>query len=351
MTAFRVPERHKDREERIVSIPRISRVHPLAGVEGGRVTIFGEGLCTPELGQVAPRFDSVESRPLVASPTKLILPIPEGATSGFLRVLWSDGTVEGPFFEVATKLAEELHPVASPVVDRDGWIITTFSGSRGQAPPNGVSVFRISPDGASEPYLSDLMNPTGLAIDAAGTLFISCRNDGTVRRVTGPGQTEVFADGLGVATGIAFGPDGTLYVGDRTGGIYAVEPQGSVRRFAKLPASVAAYHLAFGPDGHLYVTAPTLSNDDPVFQITPGATVSRWLEHLARPQGLAFDRDGNLFVVAIHKGERGIFRVGKDRQATLAVAGENLVGLAFDDRGRMIIATTNALYRLGWTGS
>lgn len=165
-----------------------------------------------------------------------------------------------------------------------------------------------------------------------------------------PRETEIFADGLGVATGIAFGPGGTLFVGDRTGGIFAVEPQGSVRRFARLSASVAAYHLAFGPDGNLYVTAPTMSNDDPIFRISPAGMVSRCFEHLARPMGLAFDRDGNLFVVAIHKGERGIFRLGKDGQATLAVAGENLVGLAFDERGRMIIVSTNALYRLGWTG-
>ena len=333
-----------------MSIPRISRAHPLAGVEGGRVLILGEHLCTAELGQVSLQFDTLESRPLVASQVKIIAPIPEGATSGFLRIGWPGGVGEGPFFEVAAKLADEIHPVANPAVDQHGGIITTFSGGRGQAAPNGVSVFRISPEGEVEPYLSDIMNPTGLAVDSAGTLFISCRNDGTVRRVTGPGKTEVFADGLGVATGIAYGPGGTLFVGDRTGGIYAVEPQGSVRRFAKLPASVAAYHLAFGPDGDLYVTAPTMTNDDPIFRISPAGMVSRCFEHLARPQGLAFDRDGNLFVVAIHKGERGIFRVGKDGLATLAVAGENLVGLAFDQRGRMIIASTNALYRLGWTG-
>ncbi len=130
------------------------------------------------------------------------------------------------------------------------------------------------------------MNPTALALDATGTLFISCRNDGTVRKVTGPGQTEVFADGLGIATGIAFNAEGILYVGDRAGGIYAVEPQGSVRRFAKLPASVAAYHLAFGPDGNLYVTAPTLSNDDPIFRISSsgaGLAVLRAPGAAARP--------------------------------------------------------------------
>ncbi len=334
-----------------MTTPRITRIHPLAGVEGGRVTILGEDLCTAELGAVTPQFDGVESRPLLAAAGRVVAPIPEGATSGFLQVVWPGGAAQGPFFEVAERLADELHPVANPVVDRDGGIITTFSGGRGQAAPGGVSVFRIPAQGGPEPYISDLMNPTALALDAEGTLFISCRNDGTVRKATGAGRTEVFADGLGVATGIAFDAQGTLYVGDRTGGIYAVEPQGSVRRFAKLPASVAAYHLAFGPDGHLYVTAPTLSNDDPIFRVSPAGAVSRHFEHLARPQGLAFDRDGTLFVIAIHRGERGIFRLAADGSATLAVAGENLVGLTFDERGRMVIASTNAIYRLGWTGT
>ena len=334
-----------------MTTPRILRVRPLAGVEGGRVTIFGEGLCGPEAGQPSPRFAGVETRPLIASPTKIIAPIPEGAPSGFIQLAWLEAVIQGPYFEVAEKLADELHPVANPVVDPEGYIITTFSGSRGQAPPGGTSVFRISADGRAEPYLSDLVNPTGLAFDPGGTLFISCRNDGTIRRVTGPGRVEVFVEGMGVATGIAFRQDGTLFVGDRSGGIFAVDSTGAARRFAKLPASVAAYHLAFGPDGDLYVTAPTLSNDDPIYRIGPQGTVSRFFEHLARPQGLAYDRDGNLFVVAIHKGERGVFKIGSDGQAPLAVAGENLVGLAFDGRGRMILASTNAIYRLSWSGN
>ncbi len=333
-----------------MTTPRIARVRPLAGIEGGRVTILGEDLCGPEMGQTSPRFEGAETRPLIASPTKIIAPIPEGAASGFIQIAWAGAVIQGPFFEVAQKLADELHPVANPVVDLEGNIITTFSGTRGQAAPNGVSVFRISPDGRSEPLLSDLVNPTGLALDAGGTLFISCRNDGTIRRVTTAGKAEVFTDGMGIATGIAFRRDGTLFVGDRSGGIFAVDPSGATRRFAKLPASVAAYHLAFGPDGDLYVTAPTLSNDDPIFRISPQGGVSRFFEHLARPQGLAFDQDGILFVVAIYQGERGIFRIGSEGKAALAVAGENLVGLAFDGRGRMIVASTNAVYRLSWSG-
>jgi len=329
-----------------VTTPRIHRVRPLAGVEGGRVTILGERLCSPESGMPVPRFEGIDSRPVLASPTRIVTPIPEGATSGFLRVAWPDATADGPFFDVAVKLADELHPVANPVVDRDGRIITTFSGTRGQAAPGGTSVFRISPEGSAEPYLGDLVNPTGLALDPEGVLYISCRNDGTIRRVTAPGQTEVVVDGMGIATGIAFDQAGTLFVGDRAGGIFAVDRHGATRRFAKLPPSVAAYHLAFGAEGDLYVTAPTLSNDDPIYRISPQGAVSTCFEHLARPQGLAFDPDGHLCVVAISQGERGVFRLGANGSATLVVAGENLVGLAFDREGRMVLASTNAVYRL-----
>jgi hypothetical protein len=53
-------------------------------------------------------------------------------------------------------------------------------------------------------------------------------------------------------------------------------------------------------------------------------------------------------VVAIMGSERGLFRVGRDRHPELLVAGENLVGLAFDPRGHLIIASTAAIYRLPW---
>ena len=60
------------REEIRVTAPRIFRVRPLTGVEGGRVTIFGEGLCGDEVGQPSPRLNGTETRPLIASPAKIV---------------------------------------------------------------------------------------------------------------------------------------------------------------------------------------------------------------------------------------------------------------------------------------
>jgi sugar lactone lactonase YvrE len=66
---------------------------------------------------------------------------------------------------------------------------------------------------------------------------------------------------------------------------------------------------------------------------------------LGRPQGLAFDRDGNLYVAASLRGRRGIVRISADgREAQMAVAGMNVIGLAFGASGEMAITTNDAVY-------
>jgi sugar lactone lactonase YvrE len=69
---------------------------------------------------------------------------------------------------------------------------------------------------------------------------------------------------------------------------------------------------------------------------------------LGRPQGLAFDAAGNLYVAASLAGKRGIVKITPDRKASLAVAGHNLVGLAFTRTGGAVLATTNSVFHLTW---
>jgi sugar lactone lactonase YvrE len=68
---------------------------------------------------------------------------------------------------------------------------------------------------------------------------------------------------------------------------------------------------------------------------------------LGRPQGLAFDVDGNLYVAASLRGQRGIVRITPSREASLALSGNNLVGLAFLEDGMAVLATKDALYHVG----
>lgn len=329
--------------------PVIESIVPSAGVEGGEVIITCKDFVFSTYDQAHVRFGGADARPVSASPTRVIAPVPSSllVDSGEVYItLESNGSVsEGVPFIVGQKLAENLHPVANPAYDRDnGAVYTTLSGTRGQKVP--VSVYKITPDGESEPFLTDMVNPTGLAFSPGGEMFITSRYDGSVYRVTPFKEAEEFARNLGIATGIAFDSEGRMFVGDRSGAIFLVNDIGEGTSFATLEPSMAAYHLAFGPDGYLYVTGPTLSSFDSVMRISPEGEVTRFFSGLGRPQGLAFDRRGNLYVAASRRGHRGIIRITPDAEAEMAVAGVGIVGLCFDDQGNMIVATNREIFRV-----
>jgi sugar lactone lactonase YvrE len=189
-----------------------------------------------------------------------------------------------------------------------------------------------------------MMNPTSIAFDRQGQMYVSSRLDGAVYRVAPNGTMTTYAEGMGVATGIAFDREESLYVGDRNGTIFKIARDQQVFVFATLEMSVSAYHLGFGPQGDLFVTGP----NDRVFKIDPSGTVSTFYKGLGRPQGLAFDVDGNLYVAASLSGTRGIVRIAPDGKARLEVSGQGLVGLAFAPGRSVVLATTSAVHHLSW---
>ena len=252
---------------------------------------------------------------------------------------------ETAYIDVATPLATGLHLVDSPVFDRDGNLYVTFSGSRGQQAP--ISIFVVRPDGTREPFAGDVPNPTSMAFDREGVLHVSSRFEGTVYRVASDGTASVHSADLGVPCGIAFGPDQALYVGDRSGSILRVDG-GRATLLASLPASVAAFHLAFGPDERLYVTAPTMAPRDPVYRISMAGEVEVFYDGFGRPQGLAFDDQGQLYVVEAVAGWSGLYRLALDRPGdpSQMIAGGDLIGLAFDPRGGLVLVSQDTAYRL-----
>lgn len=283
---------------------------------------------------------------MMAAENHLIARVPDGAEGGAVRVRL--GSIESAPFPMAlgVQIADNLHPVANPAVGSEGNIYVTFSGQRGQKVP--VSLYKITPNHTVKPFITELMNPTGLAIGPDGYLYVSCRNDGTVHRISPDGRAMQWIEGMGVATGLAFDKAGSLYVGDRSGTIFKVGSEREIFVFATLEPSVSAYHLAFNSEGELFVTGPTTSSFDRVFRINPAGEVSVFYRGLGRPQGLAFDRAGNLYVAASLAGRRGIVRLTPQAEAEVVLGGSNIVGLALLPSHRAVIATNNAIFTLDW---
>jgi hypothetical protein len=326
--------------------PHIETVTPGAALPGGEVRISGSSLRPQELRRPRVQFGETEGAIVISAEDFLIARVPPNASSGAI-VVSTNGHSSNPHqIHVASPIADNLHPVTNPALDAEGNIYVTFSGPRGQKVP--VAIFKIDTSYNVKPFLADMMNATAIAFDRAGQMYVSSRFEGAVYRVAPNGTMSSYAESMGVATGIAFDRAENLYIGDRSGTIFKVASDRQIFVFATLEPSVSAYHLAVGPHGDLFVTGPTTSSFDSVYKIDPQGKVSTFYRGLGRPQGLAFDVDGNLYVAASLGGQRGIVKITPDGKASMAVAGPNLVGLAFAPGRSAILATTSSVHHLSW---
>ena len=143
--------------------PRIEQVKPTAAIPGGEVTISGTGFGGRNHHRPQVRFGTAEANLIMAAETYLIARVPEGAAGGAVRIKL--GTAESlPYpISLGVQIADNLHCVSNPAVDSAG---------------NSV-----------KPFVTELMNPTGLALDADGKLYVSCRNDGTIHRISPDGRS------------------------------------------------------------------------------------------------------------------------------------------------------------------
>jgi len=328
--------------------PQVSSIQPAAAIAGGEFVVHGTRFRGNGEQRTRVKLGEMDAPLVIGGNDFMIVRVPEGATVGEMVV--DNGLASSSSFicNVGVPVAENLHPVANPVADTHGNIYTTFSGSRGQKVP--VAVYKIDLNYEVRPFIKDLMNATGLAIDREGTLFVSSRFDGTIYQVSPSGKMSVFAEGMGVATGLAFDEEGNLFVGDRSGTIFKIAPSAAPARqifvFATLEPSISAYHLAVGPDQSLYVTGPTTSSFDCLYRVSRNGEVSVYYRGLGRPQGMAFDAQGRLYVAGSLGGRKGVVRFSSDHRPELVLSGPGIVGLTFASAQTAIVATNNALYRV-----
>ena len=333
--------------------PEIKKIDPNYAIPGGEIVIECTGFDAADASGGC-YFGDLKANVIAASRKRLLVKVPDGSSEKTpVRIESGNQASVEAEINIGRLIADEMHFVGNPAVDpADDRVVMTRSGGRGQELP--ATLFKLEADGFWNEMTANVMNPTGLAFDKNGDLFVSNRAAGEIYRIQDDGEAGLFASGLGIATGIAFDKDGTLFVGDRSGTIYRVGEFGIAEPFADIEPSVAAYHIAFGPDNRLYVSSPGLASSDIIYAVDDGGAVERFAKGFGRPQGLAFGSDGNLYTAACLGGRHGIVRIdAESREAETVVVGNNIVGVCFTRKGEMLVATNDKLYAvpLGIHGS
>jgi hypothetical protein len=170
--------------------PQIEAVVPSASLPGGEVELTGANLGPIAQRQPVVMVGQLAAPILLSRSRRLKLRVPDEAETAPLQVLQNGAQSNTMRVLVAGMIATDVHVVANPAVDRDGNIYATLSGPRGQTTP--VSVYRVGSDGEMLPFVTGIMNATGLALDPEGFLYVSSRNDGTVSLLI-PNRTSMSA--------------------------------------------------------------------------------------------------------------------------------------------------------------
>jgi ligand-binding sensor domain-containing protein len=185
--------------------------------------------------------------------------------------------------------------------------------------------------------LTGLTNPTALAFDAHGNLFVPDQGGTTVSEFA-PGNTAPTATLTGVSAPrpMAFDSKGDLFVGDYLGTTVLEFLPGKTTPSATLTGLNRPAALVFDKSGNLFVAN---YNGTTVSEFAPGKTApTATLTGLNQPRALALDSNGNLFVANRGGTTVSEFAPGSTTP-TATLTGLNLpLALAFDSNGNLFVA-------------
>ncbi len=208
-------------------------------------------------------------------------------------------------------------------------------------------ILRYTPTGTKSTFASGLFQPTALAFDRNGNLFVadsgSCATTGgsdcsrptKIYRFTPTGTRRLFASTpTSSILGMAFDSAGNLYAA--AGNILKFAPDGNQTTFAASepgPVGTYSWGLAFDAFGNLYATAAALGPTDTIVRFTRSGVKSTFATVPSGALALAFDDAGNLFAV-VDSGQT-ILKITPSGSGSPFALGSDFGPIAFNGSGNL----------------
>ena len=190
-------------------------------------------------------------------------------------------------------------------------------------------------DGDIEILARDLNEPSGIAFDRAGNLFVSTfaggkSDQGQVVRVTATGQQEVIISRLTGATDVEVARDGRLYVAEfNANRISRYLPSGEREWTTDIDSPSG---LAFDAQGKLCITS---SNAGKVHCLQPSGVLKELCAGLDTPSDLAVNADGRL--VAVNFGAQSLVSIENGTFRKLAAVPEGTIAIDYRPDGNFVV--------------
>src|ERR1700735_5305166 len=193
----------------------------------------------------------------------------------------------------------------------------------------------FGPGGLQTSLGSKLISPEGVAVDAAGNVFVTDIALQEVFKVTPAGTETTVGSGLDVPEGVAVDGAGNVYITDsQFPGLFKVTPDGvqtTVGHGFSYPSGIAV-------DGssNVYVSDPFIPA---VFKITPAGKQTTVGGGYNTPDGVAVDAAGNIYIT--DTGTDSVVEVTPAGVQTTVSSGLNVPdGVAVDGSGNLYVVNS-----------
>lgn len=196
-------------------------------------------------------------------------------------------------------------------------------------------VFKVAPNGTKTEVGGELEVPEAVAVDGAGNVYVADSEAAAIFKITPGGVQTTVGTGFSYPNGIAVDGQGNLYVTDPfIDEVVEIAPSGkqtTVGSGYNTPAGVA-----IDAAGNVYV-ADTYNQT--VFKVTPGGTQTMIGRNLVSPAAVAADAAGDVYIT--DDGTDALYEVAPSgRQTTVASGLDNPDGVAIDGAGNLYVANS-----------